>query len=50
MEKRHRPHRGQRHKEPIDDAAVVAYSSRIGRATIDPMRRCARPYFKPGAS
>ncbi len=49
MEKRNRPHRGQRHKEPIDDAAVVAYSSRIGRAGIDPMRRCGRAYCKPGA-
>jgi len=49
MEKRHRPHRGQRHKEPIDDAAVVANSSRIGRATIDPMRRCGRCDFEPGA-
>ncbi len=49
MEKRNRPHRGQRHKEPIDDAAVVAYSSRIGRAGIDPMRRCGRGDFETGA-
>ncbi len=49
MEKRHRPHRRQRHNEPIDDAAVVAYSSRIGRATIDPMRPCGRAYCEPGA-
>ncbi len=50
MEKRHRPHRGQRYKEPIDHAAVVAYSSRIGRTTIELVRRCGRCDFEPGAS
>ncbi len=49
MEKRHRPHRRQRHKEPIDDAAVVASSSGIGRATIERTRRCGRGDFETGA-
>ena len=49
MEKTHRPHRRQRHEEPIDDAAVVANSSPIGRVTIELTRRGGRGDFEPSA-